>query len=598
MNYSKIGSMLFACLLTLPGVSQADIPGFDKTVVMHAKGESANEFVRSLFSQIGTPVKIQGEIGGSVNGPFEGTAAEVFSEFSKTFNVHAYVNRQVVYVYRADDISERLLPMGVNKAKELVSLIETMGLTDSRNTVHLIKGAGIEVVGNTHFIQKIENLALNLKLDSKPKPTKTNNTHSSESSKTNQERAEKLIVREFRLKYASVVDKTLTVAGHEITVPGVASHLREFIDGNQLPIAVVADRKHADSEDSDIRRKPTSFGSTNSKSSGKYAHIMAYPQSNSVWIEATAERLEIYESMINTMDKEPVMVEIEATIIDINNSRQRELGINWRAIKGNTQFLLGDGSSQDLNLNLGQQITPSGEGGILSWVMGNRTQFIARMRALEKLGAAKIVSKPHVITSSNLEAILGATTEFFVRLEGHEAVSLEKKSFGTVLRVTPRVIEDAGKESIDLQISIEDGSASEGGTDNIPEIDRTVVGTQAMIGQGQSLLIGGLIRESTEDSTSQVPLLGNIPLVGNLFRSKGSRVTKMERLFLITPRIVNGDRDALNGPVLEGKIKEIVSTSDRRQIDAADEIQLKSARQEKAVEGSSLVADIGNKDTY
>jgi len=297
----------------------------------------------------------------------------------------------------------------------------------------------------------------------------------------------------------------------------------------------------------------------------------------------------IYQSMIEAMDQEPRMVEIEATIIDINNSKQRELGVNWRAFKGDDQFLLGNGTQDDLRLNSGQEITPLGEGGILSLVMGDRTKFLARIKALENLGAAKFVSKPHVITNSNVEAILGATTEFFVRLEGKDAVSLEEKSFGTVLRVTPRVFEDGAQDGVNLMISIEDGQAAGGQVDEIPEIARSVVGTQAMIQEGQSLLIGGLMRETTEDNTSKVPVLGDIPALGKLFQSKGQRVTKTELLFLITPRIVGEDqRLSAKGPILQGAIEDIISSSDERSATARDEIKLKTQRHKRLVDGPSV----------
>jgi len=569
--------LLFS-LLTHYGVASAEIPGFEKTVALNASGESANEFVRTLFSQVGVPVKIESEIGGSVYGSFEGTAADVFAQISKTYNVHAYFNRQIAYVYRAEDISERLMPMSNKKAAALKSVATEMGMIDSRNTIYLVKGAGIEVVGNTRFIKKIEELANSLKVEGKPK-------RKAESTPKTGAGAQQFIVREFKLKYASVVDKSQTISGYEVNIPGVASMLRQFINRNRLPTEIVADQSASEKNATQFKQEATKF--KRSKPSGVQPRIMAFPQTNSIWIEDTVDRIAIYASMIEAMDQAPRMVEIEATIIDINNSRQRELGINWRSNDNGNELFIGDGTAQGINLNPGQAISAPVNGGILSLVLGNRENFIARIRALEELGAAKVVSTPHVITNSSVEAILGATTEVPIRLEGIEAVSLEEKSFGTVLRVTPRVLIDGSEDVIDLMISIEDGKTSGRFFDNIPEIERSVVGTQAMIVQGQSLLIGGLMRESTEDSTSQVPILSRIPGIGGLFRSPTKRITKTERLFLITPRIVGADQDALTGPVLRGKIKDIVATSDRRNEQARDEVFLKSQRQTHEVNGPS-----------
>jgi len=95
---------------------------------------------------------------------------------------------------------------------------------------------------------------------------------------------------------------------------------------------------------------------------------------------------------------------------------------------------------------------------VLSLVLGDSTQFFARVKALESEGAANIVSKPHVLTLSNVEAVLGATTEFFVRVEGNEEVDLFNVPVGTVLRVTPHVYDKGSNKGIKLLVNIEDGA--------------------------------------------------------------------------------------------------------------------------------------------
>jgi len=575
----SIGLQLFPITL------DAEIPGFENTVVLNASGESANEFVRSLFSQVGVPVKIESEIGGSVYGSFEGSASDVFAQISKTYNVHAYFNRQVAYVYRADDISEKLISMTNKKAQAIKKLVDDNGMTDARNTIYIVSGAGIEVVGNSRFVEKIEELANTLKVQGKYKKNESLKT-------TTYELDKKYIVREFKLKYASVVDKSQAISGHEVTIPGVASILRKFIDRNSLPTEIVTSaKKEEDRKKLNNWKNNSTAGSTSTSANPR---IMAFPQTNSVWIEDTPNRIDIYASMIEAMDKAPRMVEIEATIIDINNSRQQELGINWRSIDGANQFTVGEGNNRGKTIRPNKLVNTAVEGGILSLVLGDRANFIARIRALEKLGAAKVVSTPHVITNSSMEAILGATTEVPIKLEGIEAVSLEEKSFGTVLRVTPRVLMDNNTEVIDLMISIEDGKASGRLFDNIPEIERSVVGTQTMITQGQSLLIGGLMRESTQETVSQVPILGRIPGIGRLFRSPSKEITKTERLFLITPRVVDGEEDGHSGPILRGAMKDIVATSDRRRDKARDQIDLKLKRHTEEVNGPSPFEAVSN----
>jgi type III secretion protein C len=186
--------------------------------------------------------------------------------------------------------------------------------------------------------------------------------------------------------------------------------------------------------------------------------------------------------------------------------------------------------------------------------MGGPTKFIARIRALESQGAARIVSKPHVITLSDVEAILDTTSTFFVRIAGDEEVDLFNVSVGTTLRVTPHVFDADDGPQIKLLVTIEDGSTSDRQVDSIPIIDRSTVNTQALIKAGQSLLIGGLVRESKSSTVRKVPILGNIPVLGALFRSNGTSSNRVERMFLITPRLVGESSDVhtMNAPILSG----------------------------------------------
>ncbi len=571
LNYPKYSVRLKALLIglavllvSLPSLSQ-EIPGFDQQVVLNAKGESANDFVYSLFGQIGVPVSIESEIFGKVDGKFEGSAEEVFEQISRMFNVHVYFNRSKAYVYPAHHIIERFLPMSNAKAASLMGTVKQLNLMDSRNAVYAIKNAGVEVVGNERFVNKVEELAASLKVPQKERKKKV-------ATPAAQPTAKQIVVREFKLKHVSVIDTVRTIGGVEVLVPGVESMLNRFINGSQSPAFVTVESENSSKPINRVTNAPAS------SSSDFVTRILVNPQNNSVWIEDTADRMSIYQAMIDGIDQEPKQVEIEATIIDINNTRQQELGINWRMLNGSNELLFGNGSGQDLLLNPGQNITPFAAGGTASMILGSSTQFIARIRALEDLGAANIVSKPHVLTQSNSLALISATTEFDIKLEGKEEVGLEQKSYGTSLQVTPRVYENGAVDGIYMNIVVEDGNKLGSAVDNLPELEKSRIKTQAMILNGQSLLIGGLIRETENDLSSKVPLLGDIPAIGKLFQSNRRSSTTTERLVLITPKIVGPSAVAGTEkmPVLLGDMEEIIDTSERRVLRAREQIRNKS----------------------
>jgi type III secretion protein C len=171
--------------------------------------------------------------------------------------------------------------------------------------------------------------------------------------------------------------------------------------------------------------------------------------------------------------------------------------------------------------------------------------FLARVQALEEDGNARMLGRPSVLTTDNMEASLENTTTYYIEVAGNEAVDLFKVESGTVLKVTPHIIEHPDRPpTIKMTITIQDdqdgsqGSMVAGSKMAIPPIKQTKINTQALIEAGQSLLIGGYYFEQKMDSSSGLPILKNIPLLGRLFQTTSKNTRMMERLVLITPRVV------------------------------------------------------------
>jgi len=260
--------------------------------------------------------------------------------------------------------------------------------------------------------------------------------------------------------------------------------------------------------------------------------IEVEPRLNAVIVRDAPERLPRYEQLIAALDVEPQSLEIEATIIDVNTDRARELGINWRWNN--------DGREGSYT----GTVPTTGAGGVASVVLGSLNQFFARIRALQTEGAARVVSSPQVVTLSNVEAIFDNTSTFFVRVAGREQVDLFNVSAGTSLRVMPHVFRDHNETRIKLMVNVEDGSLTGRTVDQIPIVERSTINTQALIAEGQSLLIGGMVRESNTSNVDKVPGLGDVPVLGNLFKSRTNSASRIERMFLITPRLAGVRPDA------------------------------------------------------
>jgi type III secretion protein C len=179
----------------------------------------------------------------------------------------------------------------------------------------------------------------------------------------------------------------------------------------------------------------------------------------------------------------------------------------------------------------------------MSLVLGGRNNFIARISALQNNGVARVVSSPQVMTLSNVEALFDTTRSFYVRVAGRDDVDLFQVTAGTALKVTPHVFTDRDNQiQIKLLVQIEDGRFADTRVDTLPVVERSSINTQALIMGGESLLIGGLVREASSEGVTKVPFLGDIPIVGNLFKTTNTGGERVERLFLISPRIVPARR--------------------------------------------------------
>jgi type III secretion protein C len=275
---------------------------------------------------------------------------------------------------------------------------------------------------------------------------------------------------------------------------------------------------------------------------GETPRIVADPYRNALIIRDTPERMQAYEELVKMLDVESQIIQLDATVIDIDKSRVQQLGIDWTYQHGNTGAAFGGGVHPlDAIGNLaGLQVNS---------IITDASVFTARLNALEQEGVTNIVQRPQVVTLNDAEAVIESTQSIYVPVSGAFDEDLYGVMAGTVLRVTPHIIADEGRQRIRLLVTIEDGNiqitnqpttGTNGQTLNqaVPEVVRNAVNTQAIIDVGQGLLLGGLNRRENSRTTNKIPLLGSIPLLGRLFRSDVTRRDTMERLFLISPQII------------------------------------------------------------
>ncbi len=281
--------------------------------------------------------------------------------------------------------------------------------------------------------------------------------------------------------------------------------------------------------------------------------IEADPRTNSVLIRDVPQREGQYEALIDKLDVKPKLIEIEAHIIEIDDNALKQLGVDWRAHNSHVDLQTGTGTTQQTGYNgniqptFGTQTLADGTtvidttpvGASLTAVLGNAGRYLlARIDALQQSNLARIDASPKVATLNNVEAIMDNQTRFFVRVSGYTSADLYSVSTGVSLRVLPLVVDENGQMQIKLNVHVEDGSLTGQSVDNIPIITTSTINTEAFVGQGESLLIGGYRLDSATNGETGVPGLSKIPLIGALFRTRNDQHSHMERLFLLSPRII------------------------------------------------------------
>jgi type III secretion protein C len=351
-------------------------------------------------------------------------------------------------------------------------------------------------------------------------------------------------VRVFRLQHASAIDRPITYRDQTIVQRGLASVLRltlaaggvDSVVGERVPDApgaVAASVMAAvpllgasgalTPSPSPERAAPRSRPS--GRSSGP--SIQADSRLNAILVSDVPEMMPVYERLIAQLDVPSALIEIEAMIIDINTDRAREMGINWS--------LTSSGFSASFNGSTLQIGTNGAGSGTLPLDAG--TQLLAQIRLLETRGDARIQSRPSVLTTDNIGAILDLSETFYIRVQGERTATVSPVTAGTTLKVTPRLMAGANP-SIQLTVDIEDGQIQDRQIDSLPTVRRSTVSTQAVVRQSETLMIAGYSSDQNIENEQKVPVLGDLPLLGALFANKSRTVQKRERLFLIRPKLV------------------------------------------------------------
>lgn len=575
-----------AILIFAPIAVIAAVPPFPaKTVTITARNQSVSNVVNDLFGQAGLRVKVSSAVNAKMNGTFTASPAEIWSQLSRAFNLVAYYDGAVVRVYAASEIQTRSFATASPTA--VMNDAKRMQISDASNIV-TASTAAVSATGVPTFLERVEKLAASMRtaaLTATPAATLTtapivrNTTPASASivspmltgpaalqTVRSQVMARASVrnpyeVRIFYLRYARADDTIQKSSDRTDVIPGVGSILRGMM-GDGRPSETVStsgnfeiarrslprllgrglDAVPPSAAQQDYDDGPTAGGSvpqvrTVGVRDVNGPRVEVDSTNNAVLVRDRPESMSVYEDIIRALDVEPRGIEVEATILELDITRLKELGVNFSLQNGDLNALFG-----------GQQTNPTqsfSQGNIGANILtGALAGFAVRITALEKSGALRVVSRPRMSTLNNIPVVFNNQVTYYARVAGDRQVDLFPITAGLIMRVNPSVLYDGGELRTRLAIDIIDGSPSGLVVDGIPAVKQSSINTNAVVKQGESLMIGGMTIDSEYDYKSKVPGLGDIPVIGQLARKRSKGGSHFERLFLITARILSQGKGA------------------------------------------------------
>lgn len=519
-----------------------------------AKKESLRTFFDAISSRLNKPIIVsQRAASKQISGEFDLSNPQILLERVATqLSLTWYHDGQTIYIYDNGETKSVVLSLRYVSLDAFNNFLRKAGLYDRRFPLRGDHGT-YYVSGPPIFVDLLINTAKFIDQDKK-KPSEDDSYD-----------GQKVVV--IRLNNTFVGDRNYVMRDRTVTIPGMATVLGNLLKSDKR-IAEAGMNKLGDEsvspplsdaqeESSTAERvmalpfkKPAALldiprRRETAKAPTESIMILSYPNTNSLVVKGTQKQIRLVQDIVTALDVEKRHVELSLWIIDLQKDDLTQLGINWQG-----------------GVTVGNKFGVSFNTGSFSTLDGSR--FLASVMALNGKKRAQVISRPILLTQENVPALFDNNRTFYAKLIGERSTQLEHVTYGTSVNVLPRF---TGDDQIEMVLDIEDGAAlvdTDGATsttDSLPQIGRTHISTVARVPKEKSLLIGGYINDQNSNSLRKIPLLGDIPWVGGLFRYREENKNNLVRVFLIQPR-------QIEDPLLTDASTLANSMIDKRDLDS------------------------------
>ncbi|MCG3722156.1 type IV pilus secretin PilQ [Vibrio cincinnatiensis] len=281
-------------------------------------------------------------------------------------------------------------------------------------------------------------------------------------------------------------------------------------------------------------------------------------RTNALLIRELPENIKVIREIIESLDIPVKQVQIEARIVTVNEGNLDELGIRWGMSSKNGSHTVGgsiegnmntiglyepeDGTemiNNFLNVNLGATAANASSIAFQVAKLGSGTLLDLELSAMQRESKAEIISSPRLITTNKKPAYIEQGTEIpYLESSSSGATTVAFKKAVLSLKVTPQITPD-NRLVLDLSVTQDrPGDVVKTGTGEAVAINTQRIGTQVLVNNGETVVLGGIFQHSLTNTIDKVPLLGDLPFLGALFRRSYQQLGKSELLIFVTPQVV------------------------------------------------------------
>lgn len=516
-----------------------------------------NDYSRQNNLQITYSPNISNELHRSVYGRFTvNQKRDLLNVLSNSYGFDWFIAKNRLYITSKQFISKTFLVSSIDMNYLKNTLIENGILTSKFGYSEIPSEDKIVIYGPKEYIDVIANQILQLNL----LPSMSNFSI-------------------YRLKYAKAADMTINLnnsygvvnsaaTNQQLIIPGVATILSNLINsGNSSNSTKTSPQTMliGSNNKSDIEKHDTNaISSDNGNINDDFANaqnlspsIQADPRLNAVIIRDNAKSIRLYKNLIKALDEPTPIIEVAVTIINLDQDKLNEAGVSWWASM--QQYGVGYNTSSLGNLSNSGMSVAYGSANPGQLLISNLGSFMSSMMFLEQNGYAKTVSSPALATLDDIPAVAGVSKNIFTGGSSKDS-SVSQIQTNTSLAITPHAIFDASGNYIKLEISLLDGDVSSLPSNaTMPTNTQSVINSQAVVREGQSLLLASFDKTTNMKVVKKVPFLGDIPLLGWFFSSSSREEQQITTLYIVTPKIIAKDWSSqeLSNVIKEGGVKSI-----------------------------------------